>query len=67
MINYAVAAHDGDELFLFLTVARAPDGDVYVNIFHRHTEPELKRWKPHASYHASGQHHQKSFNRKALV
>jgi hypothetical protein len=33
MINYAVAVRDGDELFLFLTIARAPAGDIYVNIF----------------------------------
>jgi len=67
MISYAVAVRDGNELFLFLTIARAPAGDVYVNILHGQNGPEWKPWEPHASYHASGQHHQSSFDRKGLV
>ena len=61
--KYAVAVRDGKDLFLFLSICRAPQGDVYVN-FPRDCEPD---WKPHSSYHASGQHHQKSFGHKALV
>jgi len=60
---FAVAVRDCFDLFLFLTVCRAQKGDVYVN-FPR----ENKRgWKPHSSYHASGQHHQKSYGHKILV
>jgi hypothetical protein len=56
----AVAVRDGDNLFLVFTVHRSEAGDVYVN-FPRDQDPD---WKPHASYHASGQHHQKSHNHK---
>jgi hypothetical protein len=65
--NYAVAVRDGVDLFLFLTITRSMSGDVYVNILHNRQGPTWDRWKPHASYHASGQHHQKSFGHKALV
>jgi hypothetical protein len=58
-----IAARDGSDLFLVLSVCRGPKGDVYVN-FHRDHDPD---WKPHASYHASGQHHQKSHGHKSLV
>ena len=61
--KYAVAVRDGEDLLLFLSICRGPQGDVYVN-FPRDDEPA---WKPHSSYHASGQHHQKSFGHKALV
>jgi len=54
----AVAVRDENDLFLVLSVCRSMAGDVYVN-FPRDYEP---KWKPHASYHASGQHHQKGFN-----
>jgi hypothetical protein len=60
---FAVAVRDGADLFLVLSICRGPQGDVYVN-FPRDHEPD---WKPHSSYHASGQHHQKSFGHKALV
>jgi hypothetical protein len=43
-------------------VRREPKGDVYVNW----PRDDLK-WKPHASFHASGQHHQKSHNRKMAL
>jgi hypothetical protein len=59
---YAIAVRDGNELFLFLSICRAPQGDVYVN-FPRDHKPN---WKPHSSYHASGQHHQKSFGQKTI-
>jgi hypothetical protein len=65
--TYAVAVRDGNELFQFLTIARSSEGDVYVNILHKQQGSDWERWKPHASYHASGQHHQKSFGRKALI
>ena len=57
--RYAVAVRDADKLLLILTIARVPQGDVYVN-FPR-DDP------PHASYHASGQHHQKSSGQKFFV
>jgi hypothetical protein len=57
--SYAVAVRDGEELYLLITVNREGD-NVYVNS-PRPGEPE---WNPHASYHASGQHHAKSFNHK---
>lgn len=60
---YAIAVRDGKELFLFLSICRDQQGNVYVN-FPRDYEPD---WKPHSSFHASGQHHQKSFGRKEFV
>ena len=60
--EYAVAVRDADELLLFITIVRDSETDVYVN-FPR----DDPKWKPHASYHASGQHHQKSFGHKSLV
>lgn len=57
---YAVAVRDSVDLILFLSVCRAPQGDVYIN-FPRDYEPGFK---PHSSFHASGQHHQKSFGNK---
>ena len=59
-MSIAIAVRDTD-LFLMATVVREQTSDVYVNWPRTH-EPD---WKPHASYHASGQHHQKSFG-KAL-
>jgi hypothetical protein len=61
--QYAIAVRDGKNLLLHLTVCRSASGDVYVNVPRDH-EP---KWKPHSSYHASGQHHHKSFNHKALL
>ena len=60
--TYAIAAHDGHDIFTYLTVRREPMGDVYVNWLR--ADP---KWKPHASFHASGQHHQKSHNRKMAL
>src|SRR2546428_12125560 len=61
MVNrmYAVAVRDGG-LFLVACIERSPSGDVYV--LRPRNQP--KEWNPHASYHASGQHHHKSFNHK---
>ena len=60
--KYAVAVRDGD-LFLFLSVSRSHAGDVYVNF----PRDQVEKYEPHSSYHASGQHHQKAFEKKALV
>jgi len=60
MYQIAIAVRDTD-LFLMATVVRSAATDVYVN-WPRNNDA---KWKPHTSFHASGQHHQKSFN-KAL-
>jgi hypothetical protein len=60
MQKIAIAVRDA-ELFLMATVVRSAATDVYVNWPRDH----VVEWKPHTSYHASGQHHQKSFG-KAL-
>jgi hypothetical protein len=57
-MNIAIAIRDTG-LFLMATVVRAHTSDVYVNW----PRPHKPDWKPHASYHASGQHHQKSFGK----
>jgi hypothetical protein len=57
--NFGVGVRDGAELFTVFRIRRSPQGDVYVNWPRGHP-----KHNPHASYHASGQHHQKSFNRK---
>jgi hypothetical protein len=49
-------------LLVAATVVRAQAGDVYVNW----PRPGHPGWNPHTSYHASGQHHQKSFGRAAM-
>lgn len=54
----AIAVKDA-ELFLMATVVRSTATDVYVNWPRDH----VVEWKPHTSYHASGQHHQKSFGK----
>jgi hypothetical protein len=50
---------------LLNSVARASKGDIYVNYFQQ--DAHMPGWKPHTSYHASGQLHHKSFNRKLRV
>lgn len=62
MREVAIAVRDGD-LFLIATVVRAATTDVYVNWPRDH----VAGWKPHTSYPASGQHHQKSFWKAFLV
>ena len=59
---YAVAVRDGEELYLLIIVNREGD-NVYVNSL----RPAVPEWNPHASYHASGQHHVKSFNHRSFV
>jgi hypothetical protein len=61
--TYAIAVRSDLELFLFLDICRTPQGDVYVNVPRDHNPS----WKPHSSYHASGQHHYKSFGHTALI
>lgn len=56
--RFAVAVQDGITLWLFLEIVRKLAGDVYV-------EPPVGwalPWRPHFSYHASGQSHIKSFD-----
>ena len=60
---FAIGVDDGATFWIVLTVRRSAQGDVYVN-FPRDATPG---WKPHASYHASGQHHQKTFNQKVAL
>ena len=60
MHQIGIAVKDGD-LYLIATAVRAAATDVYVNWPRDH----VAGWKPHTSFHASGQHHQKSFG-KAL-
>jgi len=59
---YAVAVRDGEELFLFLRIKRNRRGEVFVLIWR-----EDKGWDPHASYHADGQTHQKSFDHPSIA
>jgi hypothetical protein len=58
---YAVAVCDG-ELYLFLRVRRNLKGEVFVMI-PMESEEGRKLWNPHASYHTSGQRHDKSYGR----
>jgi hypothetical protein len=60
---FAIGVDDGATFWIVLTIRRSAQGDVYVN-FPRDATPG---WKPHASYHSSGQHHQKSFNQKGAL
>jgi hypothetical protein len=59
---YAVAVRD-DNLYLFLRIRRNPRGEIFV-IIPMESPDERKLWNPHASYHADGQHFQKSYDRK---
>ena len=61
---YAVAVRDGTDLFLIVIVRRSRKGDVYVHHPHRHFGP---KWDGHSSYHCSGRHHHKGFNRAFLI
>ena len=62
MNTIAIAVSDTD-LYLEASVVRKAGSDVYLN-FHRDHDPN---WKPHASYHASGQFHHKSYGQKLLT
>jgi hypothetical protein len=59
--RFAIAVRDGKDLWLFLWLKRDATGDVYV-----FWPIDEKGRNPHASYHASGRSHQKSYN-KALT
>ncbi|HWX29878.1 MAG TPA: hypothetical protein VNZ53_20870 [Steroidobacteraceae bacterium] len=56
--TYAVAVREGSDLLTVLTIVRDIRGNVYNNI----PRPHIPNHKPHASYHASGQRHAKSFD-----
>lgn len=57
--KYAIAVRDSGDLFLIFEINRSSKGDVYVNFNDRDS-----KHMPHSSYHASGQLHHKSYNRK---
>ena len=59
--KYAIAIRDSDKLFLMFNINRSATGDVYVNFNDRDT-----KHKPHSSYHASGELHHKSYNKKVF-
>lgn len=59
--KYAVAIRDGEELFLFLRITRNGKGEVFV------IHPRDSEWDAHASYHADGRIHQKSYDQKFMV
>jgi hypothetical protein len=63
--TYAVAVRDGSDLLTVLTIKRDICGDVYSNpqALRRH----IPNFEPHASYHASGQRHSKSFREQKAV
>ncbi len=69
---FAVAVRDAGRLFLLVRVKRSPEGDVYV--FDAHIEPKdwlgptgWKDWNPNTSYHASGELHQKWFDKEFII
>jgi len=53
---------------LFGRVTRSDAGDIYVNweVVEPQRKPGAAPWRPHASYHASGELHSKSHNRISL-
>jgi hypothetical protein len=57
--KYAIAVKDSQDLFLMFVINRSSDGDIYVN-FNKRDD----KHNPHSSYHASGQLHHKSYNKK---
>ena len=62
MHTIAIAVRDVG-LHLEASIVRKSASDVYLN-FHRDHDPN---WKPHASYHASGQFHHKSYGQKLFA
>jgi hypothetical protein len=60
MRMFAVAIRDGEDLFLWIRIRRAKDGDVYCMLA---TAREWKKWNPHGSHHESGESHYKSFGK----
>ena len=61
---FAVAVRDGKDLFLWLRIRRAADGDIYYIIPTGRHEPEWEKWNPHGSLHNDGNFHHKSFDKK---
>lgn len=61
-VAYAVAVREPEGLFLVVSIVRPVTGDVYVNW----PRDGVPGWKPHTSYHASGQHHHKAFGKIGL-
>lgn len=55
--KYAVALHDGSDLWLTLWVRCSRKGEVFIM-----TPPGTRDWNPHASYHLDGTFHQKSYD-----
>jgi hypothetical protein len=64
--RYAVAFEDGAKLRFVLVVSRRfkKDKGVWECFILMQREPD---WDPHASYHADGTYHQKSFDQKFMV
>ena len=60
-----VVSHPDGARRLFGRISRSAKGDVYANwmVDEPPRNPGVPLWKPHASYHASGQVHAKSHNR----
>jgi hypothetical protein len=61
--NCAVAVRSPSGLFTIGSIVRRAAGDVYVNF----PRPGLTGSKPHTSYHASGQHHHKTYGHAMMV
>jgi len=61
---FAVAIRDGDDLFLWIRIRRAADGDIYYIFPTGREGAEWKKANPHGSLHKDGTLHHKSFNRK---
>jgi hypothetical protein len=64
---FAVAIRDEKNLFLWLRIRRAPEGDVYVMLPTGRQTAEWKKWNPHGSQHKDGHFHHKSFDRKLIA
>jgi hypothetical protein len=61
---FAVAIRDGEDLFLWIRIRRAADGDIYYVLQTGRPEAKWKKWNPHGSLHKDGQFHDKSFDQK---
>jgi hypothetical protein len=62
--TFAVAIRDGAQLFLWIRISRSKNGDVYCVLpTAAQGVPEHRDWNPHASHHASGKTHYKSFGK----
>jgi hypothetical protein len=61
---FAVAIRDGKDLFLWIRIRRAVDGDLYYATPTGRPGPEWKKWNPHGSLHKDGHSHHKSFGQK---